>query len=74
MFVTVQFPVEAAYQSTDRWFLDPADDWTVAQLMADVLYSARLTGYHLERPSGAVGPGQALQVLQKNSRLTLMAD
>jgi len=37
VYITVEFPLEANYSGTTTWFLDPRDEWTVGQLLANVV-------------------------------------
>lgn len=42
MNVTIQFPEGVVNRcATNVWFIDPSEDWTVAQLEADLCNSAK---------------------------------
>ncbi len=58
MFLTVRFPLTVRqYQSTDQWFIDPRDGWTIADLTADLNFSGRVTAYHIERDAVTLDVG-----------------
>lgn len=54
MQITVTFPTAVAYTGTHKWFVDPKDGWTVADLRADIEYAARVTGHILARAGVAL--------------------
>lgn len=41
MKITVELPAEVNYLHTMDWYIDAADDWTVAKLCEDVERAAR---------------------------------
>lgn len=76
MFVNVQFPPEIGYRgSTNRWFLDEGEGWTIGQLCEDICYAARIVGYHLELNGNPLVPDAlATDVLSDEDTIDVVLD